>query len=103
MTTVETTANTAEKPRPSPVTGGVKTHGVKGVSLPTAAGKQCKYRARDRSPVSDRWLYAWGLASIGLGGASLIVPLYAVELGGGPITLGILAAAAAGTFSAPSA
>jgi len=53
--------------------------------------------------VSDRWLYAWGLASIGLGGASLIVPLYAVELGGGPITLGILAAAAAGTFSAPSA
>jgi len=52
--------------------------------------------------VSDRWLYAWGLASIGLGGASLIVPLYAVELGGGPITLGILAAAAAGTFSTPS-
>ncbi|AZH25169.1 MFS transporter [Haloplanus aerogenes] len=45
--------------------------------------------------MSDRWLYGWGLASIGLGGASLIVPLYAVELGGGPITLGILAAAAA--------
>jgi len=45
--------------------------------------------------VSDRWLYAWGLASLGLGGASLIVPLYVVELGGGPATLGILAAAAA--------
>jgi len=45
--------------------------------------------------VSDRWLYGWGLAAIGLGGASLVVPLYAVELGGGPVTLGILAAAAA--------
>jgi MFS family permease len=45
--------------------------------------------------VSDRWLYGWGLASIGLGGASLVVPLYAVELGGGPATLGLLAAAAA--------
>jgi len=45
--------------------------------------------------VSDRWLYGWGLASIGLGGASLVVPLYAVELGGGPLTLGVLAAAAA--------
>ncbi|MFD1634340.1 MFS transporter [Haloplanus ruber] len=45
--------------------------------------------------MSDRWLYAWGLASLGLGGASLIVPLYVVELGGGPATLGILAAAAA--------
>lgn len=45
--------------------------------------------------MSDRWLYAWGLAAIGLGGASLIVPLYVVELGGGPITLGVLAAAAA--------
>jgi MFS family permease len=52
--------------------------------------------------VSDRWLYGWGLASIGLGGASLIVPLYVVELGGGPITLGILAAAAAAT-GAPGA
>jgi MFS family permease len=45
--------------------------------------------------VSDRWLYAWGLASMGLGGASLIVPLYVVELGGGPATLGVLAAVAA--------
>lgn len=45
--------------------------------------------------MSDRWLYAWGLASMGLGGASLIVPLYVVELGGGPVTLGVLAAVAA--------
>jgi len=54
-----------------------------------------KYRGRDRSTVSDRWLYAWGLASVGLGGASLVVPLYVVSLGGGPVTLGVLAAAAA--------
>jgi MFS family permease len=45
--------------------------------------------------VSDGWLYGWGLASVGLGGASLVVPLYVVELGGGPATLGVLAAAAA--------
>ena len=50
--------------------------------------------------MSDRWLYAWGLASLGLGGASLIVPLYVVELGGGPATLGILAAAAAAAAAA---
>ncbi|MFB6196507.1 MAG: MFS transporter [Haloplanus sp.] len=47
------------------------------------------------STVSDRWLYGWALASVGLGGASLIVPLYVVELGGGPVTLGVLAAVAA--------
>lgn len=45
--------------------------------------------------MSDRWLYGWGLASIGLGGASLIVPLYVVSLGGGPAVLGVLAAVAA--------
>jgi MFS family permease len=45
--------------------------------------------------VSDRWLYGWGLASLGLGGASLVVPLYVIALGGGPATLGVLAAAAA--------
>lgn len=52
--------------------------------------------------MSDRWLYGWGLAAIGLGGASLVVPLYAVELGGGPVTLGILAATAA-AVGAPGA
>jgi MFS family permease len=52
--------------------------------------------------VSDRWLYGWALAAIGLGGASLVVPLYAVELGGGPVTLGILAATAA-AVGAPGA
>lgn len=29
----------------------------------------------------DRWLYAWGLGSVAVGAASLLVPLYVVELG----------------------
>ena len=41
------------------------------------------------------WLYAWGLGSVALGGASLIIPLYVVALGGTPFTLGVLAAVAA--------
>ncbi|AUX10296.1 major facilitator superfamily MFS_1 [Halalkaliarchaeum desulfuricum] len=45
--------------------------------------------------MSKGWLYAWGLGSIALGGASLIVPLYIVALGGTAFTLGILAAVAA--------
>ena len=45
--------------------------------------------------MTERWLYGWGLGSIALGGASLVVPLYVVELGGGPFVLGVLAAIAA--------
>ncbi|MEF8780427.1 MAG: MFS transporter [Haloferacaceae archaeon] len=45
--------------------------------------------------MSKGWLYAWGLGSVALGGASLIVPLYVVALGGTPFTLGMLAAVAA--------
>lgn len=44
---------------------------------------------------SDRWLVAWGFGSVALGGASLLVPLYIVELGADPFALGILAATAA--------
>lgn len=36
------------------------------------------------------WLRAWGLTAIAFGGASLIVPLYVVELGGGSFELGLL-------------
>ena len=43
--------------------------------------------------VSRRWLVSWGLAAVAFGGASLIVPLYVVELGGDAFTLGILFAA----------
>lgn len=44
--------------------------------------------------MSGRWLYAWGLAAMAFGGASLLVPLYVVELGGDAFTLGILFASA---------
>ena len=43
----------------------------------------------------DRWLFAWALGSVALGGASLLVPLYVVSLGGDAVALGALAAVAA--------
>lgn len=49
-----------------------------------------------------RWLYAWGLGSVSFGGASLLVPLYVVQLGAEPVHLGILAATAA-VIGAPGA
>lgn len=48
-----------------------------------------------RSVMRDRWLYAWALGSVAFGGASLLVPLYLVELGASPVDLGLLAATAA--------
>lgn len=42
-----------------------------------------------------RWLFAWGLGSIAVGAASLLVPLYVVQLGGDPFELGLLGAVAA--------
>lgn len=42
-----------------------------------------------------RWLFAWGLGSIAVGTASLLVPLYVVRLGGNPFELGLLGAVAA--------
>ncbi|WP_200532132.1 MFS transporter [Halorubrum sp. LN27] len=45
--------------------------------------------------MTDGWLYGWGLGSVAFGGASLVVPLYVVDLGGGPFVLGVLAAVAA--------
>lgn len=47
------------------------------------------------SESAPRWLLAWGGAGAGMGTASLLVPLYAVELGGDALTLGMVAAAAA--------
>jgi MFS family permease len=52
--------------------------------------------------MTDRWLGAWGLGSVAFGGASLLVPLYIVELGASPVQLGVLAAMAAGV-AAPGA
>lgn len=44
--------------------------------------------------MTQRWLSAWGLAAVGFGGASLLVPLYVVALGGDAFTLGVLFASA---------
>ena len=48
-----------------------------------------------RTAAADRWLYAWALGSVAAGVASLLVPLYVVALGGGPVALGVLASTAA--------
>jgi len=45
--------------------------------------------------MTERWLYAWGLGAVAFGGASLLVPLYIVQLGASPVELGLLAATAA--------
>lgn len=42
-----------------------------------------------------RWLYGLGVSYAAIGGASLLVPLYALALGGGAALVGLLAAAAA--------
>lgn len=44
--------------------------------------------------MGDRWLPGWGLGSVAFGGASLLVPLYVVELGGDAFALGVLFASA---------
>jgi MFS family permease len=45
--------------------------------------------------MSDRWLFGWGVGYAAVGAASLLVPLYALALSGGPALVGILAATAA--------
>jgi len=52
--------------------------------------------------MTDRWLYGWALGSVAFGGASLLIPLYVVQLGATPFDLGILAATAA-AIGAPGA
>jgi len=45
--------------------------------------------------MSDRWLAGWGVGYAAVGAASLLVPLYALALSGGPALVGLLAATAA--------
>jgi MFS family permease len=52
--------------------------------------------------VRERWLHAWALGSVSFGGASLLIPLYIVQLGASTVQLGILAASAA-VIGAPGA
>lgn len=43
---------------------------------------------------SDRWLLAWAVGYGAIGASSLLIPLYALELGGGPFIAGALEATA---------
>lgn len=45
--------------------------------------------------MDDRWLYGWALGYVAVGAASLLIPLYAMTLGGGPLLVGVLASTAA--------
>lgn len=44
---------------------------------------------------NDRWLRAWGLGYAAVGTASVLVPLYALELGASALVVGLVAATAA--------
>lgn len=44
---------------------------------------------------ADRWLRAWGVGYVAVGGASLLVPVYALTLGADPFDVGLLASTAA--------
>ncbi|GAA0657833.1 MFS transporter [Salarchaeum japonicum] len=44
----------------------------------------------ERAPRGEGWLYAWGGANVAIGVASLLVPLYVVQLGGDAVALGVL-------------
>jgi MFS family permease len=44
---------------------------------------------------SDRWLYGWALGYAAVGAASLLIPLYALSLGAGPLLVGLMASTAA--------
>ncbi|MFD1599609.1 MFS transporter [Halobellus rarus] len=50
---------------------------------------------RDRSGGSDGWLYGWALGYGAVGAASLLVPLYAIDLGAGALIVSLIAATAA--------
>ncbi len=45
--------------------------------------------------MSDRWFYGWGLGYAAVGAASLLVPLYALQLNAGALLVGLIAATAA--------
>ncbi|SEH41566.1 Predicted arabinose efflux permease, MFS family [Halopenitus malekzadehii] len=49
----------------------------------------------DSPAVSERWLLAWGTGYAAVGAASLLLPLYAIELGAGAFLVGAMASTAA--------
>lgn len=50
----------------------------------------------------ERWFYAWGAGYAAVGASSVLLPLYAITLGGGALIIGLIAAAAVFT-ALPSA
>ena len=44
---------------------------------------------------SDAWLYGWALGYAAVGAASLLIPLYAIDLGAGALIVSLIAATAA--------
>lgn len=47
------------------------------------------------TPADGRWLYAWATGYAAIGGASVLLPLYALALGGDALVVGVMAATAA--------
>ena len=49
----------------------------------------------DQKQTTDTWLYGWALGYAAVGAASLLVPLYAIDLGAGAFLVSLIAATAA--------
>lgn len=47
------------------------------------------------TPTNDRWLYAWATGYAAVGGASVLLPLYALALGADALYVGLMASTAA--------
>ncbi|WP_435182624.1 MFS transporter [Halobellus sp. EA9] len=60
-----------------------------------AAGASDPTAGEDRPRGADGWLYGWALGYAAVGAASLLVPLYAIELGAGALVVSLIAATAA--------
>lgn len=52
--------------------------------------------------MTEKWMYGWGISSVGFGALSVLIPVFIVTLGGGPGMLG-LAAAMSAAASVPAA
>jgi predicted MFS family arabinose efflux permease len=58
-----------------------------------STGEGADRGAADHEP--DTWLYGWALGYAAVGAASLLVPLYAIDLGAGAFVVSLIAATAA--------
>lgn len=81
-----TPASVRAGPRPNTLGRARRTSGVS-ARLATVVGSASAHS-------SDRWLLAWAMGYAAIGAASLLVPLYAIGLGAGPLVVGLLEATA---------